>query len=144
MKGKAISNRNVSEIAQILDEECTRILLRNLIQMFEGPLLLFLHKSANLYYEHVHQPLLFHIITTGTEFLLLQPPSQVWNPSPTWHKPMCAAASSLGFHCPYSISHLLNPKTQSEILVLVHAHFMSLVDCFSLVTKNSGNISWMV
>lgn len=52
-----------------------------------------------------------HTITTGRKFLLFQPPSQVWNPSPTWLKPMCAAASSLSFCFPCSISCLLNPKT---------------------------------
>ena len=36
----------------MLDEEYTKVLLRNLIQMFDGPLLLCLRKSANLCYKH--------------------------------------------------------------------------------------------
>lgn len=118
MEGKSVLNRNMSdEVAQILDQECTKILLRSLIQMFEGPLLLYLQKSANLCCEHVDQPLLpLHTITTGTKFLLLQAPSQVWNPSPTWHKPIYPAASSIGFHYPYSIS--LPPQSQSSLKFL--------------------------
>lgn len=111
MEGKSILNRNMSEIVQILDQECTRILLRSLIQMFEGPLLLYLQKSANLLWTCRPTSLLpLHTITAGTQFLLLQAPSQVWNPSPTWHKPICATASSLGFHYPYSISLPRQPK----------------------------------
>lgn len=146
MEGKSILNRNMSdEIAQILDQECTKILLRSLIQMFEEPLLLYLQKSANLCCEHVDQPLLpLHTITTGTKFLLLQAPSQVWNPSPTRHKPIYAAASSLGFHYPYSISLPPSVPKQSEILVLVRAHLMSFGLTFFLVSKKSGNISWIV
>lgn len=41
----------------MLDEEYTEVLLRNLIQMFDGPLLLCLRKSANLCYSHTDQPL---------------------------------------------------------------------------------------
>lgn len=37
MEGKSILNRNISEIAQMLDEEYCEVLLRNLIQMFDGP-----------------------------------------------------------------------------------------------------------
>lgn len=63
----------------MLDKEYTKVLLRNLIQMFDGPLLLCLRKSANLCYEHTDQPLFCHSIPSqlAHSFFYYNPTSQV-------------------------------------------------------------------
>lgn len=148
MEGKSILNRNISEIAQILDQECTKNFLRSLIQLFEGPLLLYLPKSANLCCEHVDQPLFCHSIPSQlAQFLLLQAPSQVWNPSPTWHKPKCATvASSLGLHCSFQCLPASSAQNSQQFLSWYMPTSCHWVDFFfPCFQKNrSGNISWMV
>lgn len=124
----------MSEIAQILDQECTKILLRIWSRCLKGHFCSTC-KNRLICCQHVDQPLFCHSIPSQlAQSFFSKPHPRYEILAPTGNKPIFATASNIGFHYPYGISLPPQPKVV-RILVLVHAYFMSLDWFISLFQK---------